>query len=131
IWHVYLDEAAVFDDNMIGEMRDALDMLLIFVQSKSLTALFSAIITTFVVQTYQQLSQDYSQMTAYLLYEPNQIQWALAYGTSLDVVSPSSISPTTNSTPEGITVWTNALWFTSLTLLLVTVFAAVLVKQWL
>lgn len=32
VWRVYLDECAVFDADMIGEAREGLDMLLVFVR---------------------------------------------------------------------------------------------------
>jgi hypothetical protein len=34
LWRVYLDEAQAFDTDMISEMREALDLLLIFVRDQ-------------------------------------------------------------------------------------------------
>ncbi|KAJ3757029.1 hypothetical protein EV360DRAFT_84400 [Lentinula raphanica] len=41
VWWVYLDEATAFDNNMIGELGDSLDILLVFTQA----GLFSAVVT--------------------------------------------------------------------------------------
>lgn len=49
IWLVYNEEAADFDANMLAEWRDTIDVLLVF------AGLFSAVLTTFVVQTSQNM----------------------------------------------------------------------------
>ncbi|KAJ6555833.1 hypothetical protein B0H19DRAFT_136910 [Mycena capillaripes] len=125
VWRVYMDESAILDLDMIGGMRDALDVLLVF------AALFSAVITTFVSQTSQQLSPDYTEITASLVFQSVQIQLAILNGTDRDFISPSLLTPLTPFSADLATVWVNGLWFVSLTLSLVTAFAAVLVKQWL
>ncbi|KAL1663399.1 hypothetical protein GGF50DRAFT_116118 [Schizophyllum commune] len=43
VWRVYLEESAQFDDEMISEFRDMLDVHLVF------AALFSAVVSTFVL----------------------------------------------------------------------------------
>ncbi|KAF9058412.1 hypothetical protein BDP27DRAFT_1386142 [Rhodocollybia butyracea] len=63
IWRVYGDEAAAFDTDMVGELSDSLDILLVF------AGLFSAVLTTFVAQTSQALSQDNTQLSASYLSE--------------------------------------------------------------
>ncbi|KAJ3843687.1 hypothetical protein F5878DRAFT_721279 [Lentinula raphanica] len=63
VWWVYLDEATAFDNDMIGELGDSLDILLVF------AGLFSAVVTTFVVQTSQALSVDYATVSASYLGE--------------------------------------------------------------
>ncbi|KIY61265.1 hypothetical protein CYLTODRAFT_460003, partial [Cylindrobasidium torrendii FP15055 ss-10] len=45
VWLAYNDEAAIFDNDMVGEAADSLDILLVF------AGLFSAVLTTFVAQT--------------------------------------------------------------------------------
>ncbi|KAJ7193627.1 hypothetical protein GGX14DRAFT_505814, partial [Mycena pura] len=125
VWRVYMDESAIFDRDMMEEMRDALDVLLIF------AALFSAVVTTFVSQTSQQLSPDYTKITASLMFQSVQIQLAILNGTSRDFISPSLLTPLTPFSADLATVWVNGLWFVSLTLSLVTALAAVVVKQWL
>ncbi|KAK0245270.1 hypothetical protein EDD85DRAFT_12629 [Armillaria nabsnona] len=110
---------------MVGESRDSVDVLLVF------AGLFSAVVTTFVVQTSQSLQANYTQMSAALLFEMVLIQRALANGSSLDSVPVSSLNPYTGFIPATTDVWVNGLWFTSLSLSLATALVAVLVKQWL
>ncbi len=93
--------------------------------------LFSAVVTTFVAQTSQNLQADYSEMSANLLFEMINIQRAIANGTSLDNVTPSSLSPNIPFIASASSVWVNDLWFTSLALSLTTALVSVLVKQWL
>ncbi|KAL1717197.1 hypothetical protein EV715DRAFT_203699, partial [Schizophyllum commune] len=120
VWRVYLEECGQFDDEMIREFRDMLDVHLVF------AALFSAVVSTFVVQTSQALQPDYGRVSASLLLE----LVALHRAKSPDDVAPSGISLESlfYTTSD---VWVNALWFTTLALSLVTVLIAALVKQWL
>ncbi|KAL1692437.1 hypothetical protein GGG16DRAFT_90073 [Schizophyllum commune] len=120
VWRVYLDESGQFDDDMIKGFRDTLDVHLVF------AALFSAVVTTFVVQTSQSLQPDYGRITSAILLELVALQRAR---------SPEDV-PSANVTldtlaPSAGDVWVNALWFTTLGLSLSTVLVAVLVKQWL
>ncbi|KAF9025103.1 hypothetical protein BDZ89DRAFT_925169, partial [Hymenopellis radicata] len=73
-WKTYMDESTKFDFDMVENWRDGLDMLLVF------AALFSGVVTTFVVQTYQSLSVDYAQVTASLMLRLIDIQVAISQG---------------------------------------------------
>lgn len=98
----------------------------------SKAALFSAIVTTFVVQSYPALQADPNDMTHALL---SQISLQL----SAFVVSGDSITsvaqplPTTPDmfTPDPNDVLVNGLWFTSLTLSVLSAFFAIGMQQWL
>ncbi|TFY78691.1 hypothetical protein EWM64_g5323 [Hericium alpestre] len=124
VWHVYLDEAQVFDNNMIEGWRDTIDVLLVF------AGLFSAVVTTFVVQTSQNLQPDYSEISALLLSELVGLQRAMAEGQPLASV-PLSSKNATSFVAQKSDQWINGLWFTSLALSLATALMSVLVKQWL
>ncbi|KAK0196109.1 hypothetical protein F5146DRAFT_903599, partial [Armillaria mellea] len=126
VWRTYVDESTNHDVRIVRESRDTVDVLLVFV-----TGLFSAVVTTFVSQTYQNLQADYAQVSASLLFEMVLIQRAIANGSSLDNIPASSLNPYTQFTPTTPDVWVNGLWFTSLSLSLATALVAVLVKQWL
>ncbi|SJL12498.1 uncharacterized protein ARMOST_15925 [Armillaria ostoyae] len=119
IWPIYLEEAADFDANMLAEWRDTIDVLLVF------AGLFSAVLTTFVVQTSQNMQPDYNQTSAFLLFE------ILKATTSNSTQSSLPSSPTAPFSPSPSDEWINSLWFMSLTLSLITALVAVLVKQWL
>ncbi|KAK0222752.1 hypothetical protein EDD85DRAFT_960007 [Armillaria nabsnona] len=125
VWRTCLDESIVFDMNMVEQLRDSVDVLLVF------AGLFSAVVTSFVAQTYQSLQVDYVQMSASLLFELVAVQRALATGSSIESVPLSPFNPETTFTPATTDVWVNGLWFTSLALSLTTALVAVLVKQWL
>ncbi|KAK0231760.1 hypothetical protein EDD85DRAFT_775554, partial [Armillaria nabsnona] len=63
VWRTYLEECGAFDIEMLEGWRDGLDVLLVF------AGLFSAVVTTFVIQTSQNLQVNYVQVTATLLFE--------------------------------------------------------------
>ncbi|KAJ4470958.1 hypothetical protein J3R30DRAFT_3803695 [Lentinula aciculospora] len=120
VWWVYLDEATNFDNDMVGELSDSLDILLVF------AGLFSAVLTTFVAQTSQALSQDYTQLSSSYLAEVTMLLRANGNGTtipSIGVIN-TAFSPAIND------LWLNGLWFTSLVLSLSVALFAVLAKQW-
>ncbi|KAJ3739969.1 hypothetical protein DFH05DRAFT_1463529 [Lentinula detonsa] len=121
IWWVYLDEATAFDNDMVGELGDSLDILLIF------AGLFSAVITTFVAQTSQSLSTNYSLVSSSYLGEITAILRAGVNGTAVSQVPATD----TSFVPATDDLWVNGLWFTSLTITLSVALFAVLAKQWL
>ncbi|KAK0492154.1 hypothetical protein EDD18DRAFT_1026800, partial [Armillaria luteobubalina] len=125
VWRVHEDESRNHDTNMVEKSRDNVDVLLVF------AGLFSAVVTTFVAQTYQNLQVDYTAMSASLLYESVLVQRAIANGSSANSIAPSPLNPTIVFVPATSDVWVNGLWFTSLFLSLTTALVAVLVKQWL
>ncbi len=95
--------------------------------------LFSAVVTTFVVQTSQQLQIDFAEISASLLFELVLAQRSSS-NESIHGASPFSsfpFDPSVQFSPDRASTWINGLWFTSLTLSLVTALIAVLVKQWL
>ncbi|KAF8145674.1 hypothetical protein K438DRAFT_1629715 [Mycena galopus ATCC 62051] len=121
LWHVYNDEAEIFDNDIMIEFGDNLDILLVF------AGLFSAVLTTFVAQTSQALSPDNTAISNSILLELVALQRAQANGTSFDSIPSADISFTAASSD----IWVNGLWFTSLALSLATALLAVLAKQWL
>ncbi|KAI5893691.1 uncharacterized protein SCHCODRAFT_02666775 [Schizophyllum commune H4-8] len=120
VWRVYLDESAEFDSDMLRGYRDSLDVHLVF------AALFSAVVTTFVVQTSQALQVDYGRITSALMLE----MIALQRAGSPDQVASADIDLSTRSFSAN-DVLVNALFFASLSLSLSTTLMAVLLKQWL
>ncbi|KAF9038963.1 hypothetical protein BDZ89DRAFT_1129480 [Hymenopellis radicata] len=125
VWRVYLQETAAFDTTMIGESRDGLDVMLVF------AGLFSAVVTSFLVQVSQSLQADFSQMSAVLLHDLVSIQLAMADTSSFPNITSPSVNPNEKFTPDLITIWINGLWLVSLTASLSVALAAVLIKQWL
>ncbi|KAK0229062.1 hypothetical protein EDD85DRAFT_794183 [Armillaria nabsnona] len=128
VWRTYQDESRIHDTNMVEEFRDNVDVLLVFIPK---AGLFSAVVTTFIVQTSQNLQADYAAMSASLLFELVLVQRAIASGSTVNSIAPSSLNPSIAFVPATTDVWVNGLWFTSLFLSLTTALVAVLVKQWL
>ncbi|KAF9012841.1 hypothetical protein BDZ89DRAFT_963471, partial [Hymenopellis radicata] len=125
VWRAYVEEAATFDDMMIAEYRDGLDVMLVF------AGLFSAVVTSFLVQVSQSLQADFIEMSAVLLHDLVSIQLAIAQGIPIDNSTTPSLNPSSAFSPDGIQVWINGLWVTSLIASLIVALATVLVKQWL
>ncbi|PBK62718.1 hypothetical protein ARMSODRAFT_839352, partial [Armillaria solidipes] len=121
-WRTYVDEATMFDGEMLNTYQDTIDVLLVF------AGLFSAVLTTFVIQTSQNLQPDYTEVSASLLIELVGFQRATS---NVSSIPSSPFFPTISFTPPLAYIWVNSLWFMSLTLSLITALVAVLVKQWL
>ena len=94
------------------------------------TGLFSAVVTTFVVQTSQSLQPDYGEINTALLMELIAVQRASANGRSVDGI-PSSSLMADSITASLVDYWGNRFWYLSLALSLFAAFMAVLLRQWL
>ncbi|KAJ3765463.1 hypothetical protein FB446DRAFT_767691 [Lentinula raphanica] len=124
VWKVYLDEAGIQDHEMITGFRDTIDALLVF------AALFSAVVTSFVISAISSLQPDFEEITAVLLIEQVNLLRAAGNVTTIksiprSIVDFQEVSPGTND------LWINGLFFASLALSLATALLSVLVKQWL
>ncbi|KAF8915696.1 hypothetical protein CPB85DRAFT_398091 [Mucidula mucida] len=125
VWRTYEEEAAAYDAVMVGQSRDGLDVMLVF------AGLFSAVVTSFLVQVCQKLEADFSQMSAILMHDLVLVQLSMAAGSSGPNLTAPSVDPTMVYSPDTVTVWVNGLWAVSLAASLIVAFAAVLVKPWL
>ncbi|KAI4518004.1 hypothetical protein K525DRAFT_250859 [Schizophyllum commune Loenen D] len=123
-WRVLLDEGQAYDAEMIEGWRDTLDVLLVF------AGLFSAVVTTLVVQSSQALQPDYAAISVSLLAEIVSLQRALDSGTPSGSVPRSSLALDA-ITATALDYWCNAFWFISLALSLSAALMSVLIKQWL
>ncbi|KAK7440453.1 hypothetical protein VKT23_017091 [Stygiomarasmius scandens] len=123
IWKVYLDEAEAYDDEMLKGFRETINSLLVF------ASLFSAVVTTFVIQTSQALLPDYGYITANQLIEQNLLLRATGNVTAINNIPPSPVGIDSISFTN-TDVWINGL-FTSLSLSLATALLSVLANQWL
>ncbi|KAF8885843.1 hypothetical protein CPB85DRAFT_1442034 [Mucidula mucida] len=125
VWIVYNDEAMKYVIESVEDWRDGLDMLLVF------AAIFSAVVTTFLVQTCQDLRVDYGEVTAMLVLELIKLEFELAKGASpKDLSPPSSMTAVSSFHPKRSDLLVNELWFASLGLSLTTALITVLTKQW-
>ncbi|KAL1712190.1 hypothetical protein EV715DRAFT_214145 [Schizophyllum commune] len=120
IWRVMLDEGRANDAAMLQRFRDHLDVDLVF------AGLFSAVLTTFVVQTSQTPPKT-GDTTVALLLEIIAIQRAWANNPRVDDVASFSLTPPSPSPSP----WINRCWYLSLIFSLLAAFGAVVVRQWL
>ncbi|KAJ3730283.1 hypothetical protein C8R42DRAFT_568486, partial [Lentinula raphanica] len=124
VWKVYLDEAESHDFEMITGFRDTIDALLVF------AALFSAVVTSFIIAAMSSLQPDFGEITAKLLIEQTKLLRAAGNTTLINSIPESSVD-LQNGSPGTKDIWINGLFFASLALSLATALLSVLVKQWL
>ncbi|KAF9032877.1 hypothetical protein BDZ89DRAFT_1233034 [Hymenopellis radicata] len=123
VWRMCADEFAIFDADLSEDNRDTVDVLLVF------AGLFSAVVTSFLVLVSAQLQPDYTQLSSSIMYELLVVQRAIGNASSVDL-APVSPSPAIPFVPSQSYIWVNGLWYTSLSLSLITALVASLVKQW-
>ncbi|KAH8817850.1 hypothetical protein DL96DRAFT_1504458 [Flagelloscypha sp. PMI_526] len=123
VWLTYLEEAEMYDHDMIQGFRDTIDSLLV------LAGLFSAIVATFVAQTSQSLKPDFAQLSLIVQVEQTALLRAGGNASLMNAVPLSYIS-TDSPTYTTADLWINGLFFTSLSLSVTTALLAVLIKQW-
>ncbi|KAG9076192.1 hypothetical protein FS749_012066 [Ceratobasidium sp. UAMH 11750] len=122
-WKVYLQEAKVWDADMVDGWNNSLDLILIF------AALFSAISTAFVLESSKSLQPDPAETSAQTLSLISQTLFAMANtqpGSAFSFTPPeppSFVAPTS-------AVWVNTLWFLSLSLSVAVSLIAMLGKDW-
>ncbi|CUA73506.1 Nitrate reductase [NADH] [Rhizoctonia solani] len=127
VWKAYMNEADNFDKEKVEGWKNSLDVTLIF------ATLFTAICTTFVVDSAKSLQEDTAKTAARRLDQITQILLVVA-----NVSDPRSLDPTALSAPispdpfkpRGVDVWVNALWFFSLILSAAVALLAILAKEW-
>ncbi|KAJ6500160.1 hypothetical protein C8R47DRAFT_284448 [Mycena vitilis] len=116
VWHIYNDEAQKADTLMTDGWSRSMDVLLVF------TGLFSAVLTTFIIQSYQLMLPEAVDTTNALLLE--------LIGLQSNTTPRVPVSQGSQSTPSQIH-WVNGLWFSALACSLSTALISMLAKQWL
>ncbi|KAG9122668.1 hypothetical protein FRC07_000862 [Ceratobasidium sp. 392] len=123
IWKLYLEEAEDHDAELVKGHQGSLDMLLLF------AALFSAILTAFIIESKDLLQQDHAEASAALLLLIAQSQRRIELG-----IQPSATDGPVNSPSFSVPTsarWINGIWFTSLAFSLSAALIAMLGKEWL
>ncbi|KAJ7242911.1 hypothetical protein C8J57DRAFT_64302 [Mycena rebaudengoi] len=118
LWTVYVSEAEKYDKALVESWRSDMNGMLIF------AGLFSAILTAFLIESYQTLLPDSGDDTAFFLRQISDQLAASASGTNFTVSQPVPHVPTTTS------LICNILWFISLGLSLACALIATLIEQW-
>ncbi|KAI0746589.1 hypothetical protein C8Q80DRAFT_1057900, partial [Daedaleopsis nitida] len=124
MWSIYIERTLEEDKETVEAWNGDLDSLLLFVRDLhiALAALFSAVLTTFVVESSQKLQQDDSAelLRAILL----EIKATHSNSNSSERPVPAAFEVT------GSAVRVNAYWFSSLVISLAAALLAILAKQW-
>ncbi|KAJ7593964.1 hypothetical protein C8J56DRAFT_424748 [Mycena floridula] len=115
----YVRKAKIYDEGMVARWKVLMDGLLLF------AALFSAVVTAFIVESYKNLSPDSSAMTVVLLYHISQQLATVTNSTELNLALPDI----STGSPK-LAVITNIFWFLSLALSLTCALTATLIEQW-
>ncbi|KAI0821337.1 hypothetical protein BC629DRAFT_1587619 [Irpex lacteus] len=114
------------DEQKIEDCKEDIDSILIF------AGLFSAAMTAFLVQSYQNLSQDPTQIMILLMQQlVTQTNSYSINGASLNSTIPPPMKTAPPFQPTVNAIRVNVLWFASLTLTLMSASFSILVKQWL
>ncbi|KAG6865695.1 hypothetical protein C0991_000309 [Blastosporella zonata] len=120
LWSIYVSEAERFDSSVTETWKADMDSTLIF------AGLFSAVVTAFIIESYQLLEKDSTSVTNDLLTQLLVAQIVTANGSS-PVVLPSS---TPAFVPSTSAVIVNILWFLSLSCSLAAALCVTLVQKW-
>ncbi|KAF5328829.1 hypothetical protein D9619_011683 [Psilocybe cf. subviscida] len=124
VWHIYNDEAGKTDMATTDGFNRGIDVLLVF------TGLFSAVLTTFIIQSYQQMLPNASDTTNALLLR---LIDDLRAASTLNIPQTPVILPITNEDliPSAHEIrWVNGLWFAALSCSLSAALVSMLAKQW-
>ncbi|OCH94360.1 hypothetical protein OBBRIDRAFT_817205 [Obba rivulosa] len=117
MWDMYLDQAFPEDKETSDGWDSDLDSMLIF------AAIFSAVLTAFVIESYQSLQPNSADTSVVLLQ-------AILMGLQANSTPPLPAAVTSQFRPTGSAVRVNIYWFASLIISLSTALIAILAKQW-
>ncbi|KAK7043851.1 hypothetical protein VNI00_008016 [Paramarasmius palmivorus] len=111
-----LNVVGKYDEEMVKGWRDDIDTLLVF------AGLFSAMVTAFLIESYQKLEEDPADKTVTLLEQLVSLQQPNA--------SQNAFSDSTPFQPSTSIIRINCFWFLSLILSLTSALFGLLCKQW-
>jgi hypothetical protein len=142
-WSICAQTVQKHDETVVRNWKEEIDTLLVFVRVINIripgadptdeneqAGLYSAIITAFIIESYQWLSQDPEDTTVKLLAEISAKLGGNAQTRGLDESLTLATSVAPFSVPLSAVV-INSLWFVSLVAALSSAFIGILVKQWL
>ncbi|CAE7228861.1 unnamed protein product [Rhizoctonia solani] len=123
IWNIYMDEVEEHDNELVSQRQQSLDTLLLF------AALFSAVLTAFLIESKDLLQQDSGSVTVTLLLAIAQSQQRMELGLP---ATEGSVTPVDipDFEPSWSARWVNGIWFTALGLSLSAALIAMLAKEW-
>ncbi|KAF5371281.1 hypothetical protein D9758_004178 [Tetrapyrgos nigripes] len=120
LWTVYIGEAQRYDQHLLQGWKSDMDGMLLF------SALYSASLTAFIIESYKTLQNDPTEMTLVVLVQISRQLSSMTNGT-ISPVDPPSLS---GFQPAVASLICNVLWFLSLALALTCSLLATFVQQW-
>ncbi|KAJ7233276.1 hypothetical protein B0H12DRAFT_1058767, partial [Mycena haematopus] len=117
-WSIYISEAEKYDRALVESWKSDMEGLLIF------AALFSAVLTAFIIESYKSLNPDSGDLTVQFLERISQQLAASANGSTFSIPRSASFAPLASS------LICNGLWFISLGLSLACALIATFIQQW-
>ncbi|KAI0056825.1 hypothetical protein BV25DRAFT_1536384 [Artomyces pyxidatus] len=126
LWSVYVEEAESHDKALIETWKDDMEAIIIF------AGLYSASLTAFLAQSYQNLQPDPAQESFLLMQQSVTLLYQISRqlgpnGSQVEVLPPSPAPP---FSPSSSDVRVNVLWFMSLVFSLTAALAATIVQSW-
>ncbi|TFK66378.1 hypothetical protein BDN72DRAFT_844459, partial [Pluteus cervinus] len=122
-WTFYLNQTSKADRDMVEDWKGTTDGILIF------AGLFSAVITSFIIESYQSLQPAIDELTLRAIAQIS-LQLAAVNGTGDGSVAPYVLPDLNDYKPTKTATWVNIFWFTSLFFSLTCALTATLVQQW-
>ncbi|KAI0688607.1 hypothetical protein BC835DRAFT_302945 [Cytidiella melzeri] len=114
-----------YDEDKVRDCKEDIDTLLVF------AGLFSAVLTAFLLESYQNLSEDTAKES--LGAQRQLVLQTSSYELKGNFLNSTAapLTPSTPFQPSPVDVCVNVLWFASLLFALTTASFGILVKQWL
>ncbi|CAE6421870.1 unnamed protein product, partial [Rhizoctonia solani] len=124
VWKTYVREADLVDDELVDGWNKSMDVILIF------AALFSAISTAFVIESYKSLKPDSADSSSQTLLTISQTLMFIANGSQPSSALPTSEVETPVFKASAKAICVNVLWFLSLSLSVAVSLISMLAKEW-
>ncbi|KAI0758592.1 hypothetical protein BC629DRAFT_1109790 [Irpex lacteus] len=127
-WAAMATKVREFDEERIKDTKEDMDTLLVF------AGLFSAVLTAFLVESYQRLLPDTASQMLVTSSQTLAVMRQMSLQMSNPAYSPDIFANTTTTEvfqPSSDDIRVNVLWFASLIFSLMTASFGILVKQWL
>ncbi|CAE6426717.1 unnamed protein product [Rhizoctonia solani] len=124
VWRTYVKEADRVDEELVDGWNKSMDVNLIF------AALFSAISTAFVIESYKNLKQDPADVSSQTLLVISQTLSLLANRSQTTDVPPAPVMDGSPFKASPTAICVNVLWFLSLSLSVAVSLVSMLAKEW-
>ncbi|CAE6423398.1 unnamed protein product [Rhizoctonia solani] len=142
VWKTYVREADLVDEELVDGWNKSMDVMLVFVRFHKLSAfsiranacpqaaLFSAISTAFVIESYKSLKPDPADTSSQTLLTISQTLMFIANGSQPSNAPLTSEVETPVFRPSAKAICVNVLWFLSLSLSVAVSLISMLAKEW-